>query len=127
MPENVTVIRRRNVLALYKEFAARKLAADPTAQGLEAAFASSLEVSPSTWSMMKGARPIGDKLARQVEVHAGKPAGWLDEEHAEHAAPDAAEEHFLQVARTAWRAANAKGKRDLMRAVRQVPQPALKP
>ena len=118
----MTTTPRRNVLALYQEFAAQKLAADPTAQGLEAAFAASLEVSPSTWSMMKGKRPIGDKLARQVEAHAGKPAGWLDEEHAEHAAPDAAEEHFLQLARTAWRAANAKGKRDLLRAVRQVPQ-----
>ena len=51
------------------------------AQGLEAAWAARIEVSGATWSMAKsGARPIGDKLARQIEQHCGKSAGWLDEE-----------------------------------------------
>jgi hypothetical protein len=32
------------------------------------------------WSKIKSARPIGDKLARQIEAHCGQPVGWLDEE-----------------------------------------------
>ena len=31
------------------------------------------------WSQIKSARPIGDKLARQLESACGRPAGWLDE------------------------------------------------
>jgi hypothetical protein len=34
------------------------------------------------WSQIKSSRPIGDKLARQIEKHCGKVAGWLDEERA---------------------------------------------
>jgi hypothetical protein len=109
--ENLSKIRRQNILALYQEFARSRLAADPTAQGLEQAFAKSLEVSPSTWSMMKGSRPIGDKLARQVEQHAGKPPGWLDQEHGD--APDPGKDRFLELAVRAWDASNAKEKREL--------------
>jgi hypothetical protein len=112
--ENITVLRRKNLLALYQEFARTRLAADPSALGLEQAFAGSIEVSPSTWSMMKSARPIGDKLARQIEKHAGKPEGWLDEVHPELEVPDPAEERFLGLARRAWRNANAREKRELM-------------
>jgi hypothetical protein len=109
--ENLSRLRRQNILALYQEFARARLATDSSAQGLEQAFASSLEVSPSTWSMMKGSRPIGDKLARQVEQHAGKTAGWLDEMHAQ--APDAGKERVLELAARAWDASNAKQRREL--------------
>jgi hypothetical protein len=94
--ENLSKIRRQNILALYQEFARGRLAADPSAQGLEQAFAKSLEVSASTWSMMKGARPIGDKLAKQVEQHASKPLGWLDQVHGD--APDPGKDRFLELA-----------------------------
>jgi len=123
---NPTVTRRHNLHALYQAFAQERLQQDPTAQGLEAAFAARIEVSPSTWSMIKKSRPIGDKLARQIESHAGKPAGWLDGDHGQ-LVPDEAEARFLDEARRLWRAANAKQKRELARALRSVSQPQAKP
>ena len=113
--ENVTLTRRRNMLALYQDYAHEQLAKGESAKGLEQAFAATLEISPRTWSQIKSSRPIGDKLARQIEQHAGKAAGWLDEAHGERAIPDAAEERFVELARGAWRHANAKEKRELAR------------
>jgi hypothetical protein len=75
------------------------------------------------WSQIKSARPIGDKLARQLEHRGGKPSGWLDEPHEDAHVPDAAEERFLELARTAWRASNARGKRELARQLKQAAQP----
>lgn len=131
MPINdLPSIRRRNVLALYQQFAAERLAKNPHALGLERDFAKSLEISPSTWSMMKGgtdgARPIGDKIARQVEQHAGKPHGWLDEPHDDQCQADPAEEHFLELAQRAWRSTTAKGRRELLRAVKAASAPIAK-
>jgi hypothetical protein len=114
---NTTVLRRRNVLALFQEHAAARIAAGDPAKGMEQAFAAQLQISPSMWSQIKSSRPISDKLARQIESHLQRPAGWLDEPHGV-AATDAAEERFVELARAAWRAANAKGKRELMRLVR---------
>lgn len=48
---------------------------------MEQTFAQKLQVSPSMWSQIKSSRPIGGKLARQVEAACGQPPGWLDEEH----------------------------------------------
>ncbi|MDR2239248.1 MAG: AbrB/MazE/SpoVT family DNA-binding domain-containing protein [Zoogloeaceae bacterium] len=48
-------------------------------KGLEQSFASMLQISPSMWSQIKSSRPIGDKLARQIEKHCKMPGGWLDE------------------------------------------------
>jgi hypothetical protein len=121
--ENVTTIRRQNMLALYQEYARQHLAKGESAKGLEQTFAATLEISPSTWSQIKSARPIGDRLARQIEQHAGKPAGWLDERHDELQVSDPAEERFLALARRAWRQANAKGKRELARLLKQSMQP----
>jgi len=124
--ENVTTTRRRNMLALYQDYARQHLAKGESAKGLEQAFAATLEISPSTWSQIKSARPIGDRLARQIEQHAGRPVGWLDERHDEMQPSDAAEERFLELARRAWRHANARGKRDLAHLLKQsmkAPQP----
>ena len=77
-----TASRRRNVLALFQTWAESAVAAGAAPKGLEQAFAAHVEISPSMWSQIKSARPIGDKLARQIEQHCGKPAGWLDEERA---------------------------------------------
>ena len=108
----ITVTRRTNVLALHRLFLEQQIAAGKPAKGLDQAFAASLEISPSMWSQIKSARPIGDTLARQIERHARVDAGWLDAQHAtEH--PDPAEERFVALARDAWRSANAKGKREL--------------
>lgn len=121
MTENVTLTRRRNMLALYQDYARQQLARGESAKGLEQAFAATLEISPSTWSQIKSSRPIGDKLARQIEQHAGKAAGWLDEEHAENDVPDAAEERFVELSRAAWRRSNAKQKRDLAKTLKGFP------
>jgi len=115
---NITVTRRRNALALFQSFAEEALTKGAAPKGLEQAFAQKLEISPSMWSQVKSSRPIGDKLARQIEQHAGKPAGWLDEER-EAAGLSQAEEQFLALSLQAWRASNAAGKKALREYLRQ--------
>lgn len=115
---HITVIRRHNVLALFQDYAASKIAAGEPAKGMEQAFAAELEISPSMWSQIKSSRPISDKLARQIESHVKRAPGWLDEQHGPER-PDAAEDRFIEIARAAWRASNAQGKRELMRLVRE--------
>lgn len=112
MPE-LSVIRRLNLEALRHEFQTAQIAAGAKAFGLEAAFARQLQTSPAQLSQMRKASPIGEKLARQIEHHCGKPKGWLDEDHGEAQQPTPAEEHFVSLARAAWHAANAKRKREL--------------
>lgn len=109
---NITVQRRRNALALFQAYAEAAVAGGAAPKGLEQAFAARLEISPSMWSQIKSSRPIGDKLARQVEQHCGKPAGWLDEER-EPAGLSPAEQQFLALALGAWRALNGDGRKKL--------------
>lgn len=116
---NPTVTRRQNALALFQDYAERSLAAGATPKGLEQAFAATLQISPSMWSQIKSARPIGDKLARQIEALHGKPLGWLDEARSENA-PSAAEVAFLELAAAAWRATNSAGRRALREHLRRV-------
>lgn len=120
MTDNISTARRRNAAALFQEFLQAEVAAGKPAKGLEQAFAERMQISPSLWSQVKKSRPIGDKLARQIEHHAGKPEGWLDAFHEESQGPDPAEERFLEMARKAWRAANASGKRELARTLRSM-------
>ncbi|MDQ0069296.1 hypothetical protein J2W34_001070 [Variovorax boronicumulans] len=110
---NTTVARRRNVLALHRRFLEGAVAAGLPAKGLDQSFAKKIEISPSMWSQIKSARPIGDNLARQIERHCEVEPGWLDKEDRPSEVPDAAEERFIAAAREAWRTANAKGKREL--------------
>ena len=123
-PHDMSLVRRANVQALYREFAARALGGSPEgsepprAVGLEQAFARAMEISPSMWSMIKSSRPIGDKLARQIESHASKPEGWLDVPHEDSAAEDAALERLVDQVRAAWSGLNAQGRRELRRSVR---------
>ncbi|MES2941040.1 MAG: hypothetical protein V4864_25400 [Pseudomonadota bacterium] len=112
MPE-LSVIRRFNLEALRREFQTEQIAGGAKAFGLEAAFARKLEVSPAQLSQMRKSASIGEKLARQIEHHCGKPKDWLDGDHGNAAVPTPAEEHFVSLARAAWRAANAKRKREL--------------
>jgi hypothetical protein len=115
---DVTVTRRRNALLLHRRFLEQAVAAGLPAKGLDQAFAQKIEVSPSMWSQIKSARPIGDTLARQIERHCSVDLGWLDLESLEPQAPDPAEERFVLAARQAWRAAKASGKRELSRWLR---------
>ena len=116
---NPTVTRRRNALLLHRRFLEQAIAAGLPAKGLDQAFAAKLEISPSMWSQIKSARPIGDTLARQIERHCAVETGWLDREGLEPDAPDPAEERFVALARQAWRAANARGKRELTHGLRE--------
>jgi len=116
-----TVTRRRNVLALFQAYAESAVAAGTAPKGLEQAFAAHVEISPSMWSQIKSSRPIGDKLARQVEQHCGKPPGWLDEER-ESAGLAPGEQQFLALALAAWRATNADGRKALKAQMKQVAQ-----
>lgn len=79
-------------------------------KGLEQTFAQRLQVSPSMWSQIKSSRPIGDKLARQIEVACKQAAGWLDEERASQGLT-AGEQQYLALALKAWRATNAEGRK----------------
>ena len=116
---NVTLTRRQNVLAMFQTFAEKSLAAGATPKGLEQSFAAQLEISPSMWSQIKSARPIGDKLARQIEQHCGQPSGWLDEARAD-ASPTPTERVFLDLALAAWRATNGAGRKALRAQLKSV-------
>ncbi len=107
-----TLVRRQNVLALFQTHAETAMAQGAPPKGLEQDFATRLQISPSMWSQVKSARPIGNKLARQIEVLCGKPPDWLDEVHDE-APPTTEEKAFMDLALTAWRASNAAGRRAL--------------
>ncbi|MCU0869180.1 MAG: hypothetical protein MUF30_06170 [Burkholderiales bacterium] len=110
----LVLVRRRNVLALFQQWAESALRTGAPPRGLEQRFAAHVEISPSLWSQIKASRPIGDKLARQIEQHCGKPAGWLDEAR-DADAPSPAEQAFLALALQAWRATNAAGRREMRR------------
>jgi hypothetical protein len=118
---NITVARRQNALALFQEFAEQSLAAGASPKGLEQAFAAKLQISPSMWSQIKASRPIGDRLARQIEHACARPAHWLDAARKE-AAPSAAELAFADLALRAWRASDAAGRKALREQMRRLAQ-----
>lgn len=109
---NITVARRQNALALFQQYAEKALAKGGSPKGLEQAFAASLQISASMWSQVKSSRPIGDKLARQIEAMTGRPPGWLDDEQPV-VQPTAAEAAFLELALAAYRSTNAAGRKAL--------------
>jgi hypothetical protein len=112
MDEPLARRRRVNTLALFQSHAERAVAGGAPPKGLEQAFAAALEISPSMWSQIKSSRPIGDKLARQIERHCGKPLGWLDQTRGSDA-PTPGERAFLELALAAHRASDAAGRRAL--------------
>ena len=126
---NTTITRRQNALALFQAYAEKSLATGASPKGLEQSFAATLQISPSMWSQIKSSRPIGDKLARQIERHHAKPPGWLDEVRA-HDAVTPAEQRFLDLALKAWRATNSTSRQalreQLSRAARVAP-PTVRP
>ena len=109
---NITVIRRDNAITLFQAYANQAFAAGAGPKALEQSFAATLELSPSMWSQIKSARPIGDRLARQIEIHCGKPVGWLDEARAD-STPSSVERAFLDLALQAWRATDTGGRKQL--------------
>ena len=118
VPDNTTVLRRQNALSLFQVYAEEQMRAGSPPKGMEQAFAQTLQMSPSMWSQIKSSRPIGDKLARQIEAACGKPLGWLDQAHeAQGLTPS--ELQFLTMALKAWRATNAEGRKRLKLLVKE--------
>ena len=109
---NTTVTRRQNALALFQVYAEKALVAGAPPKGLEQSFAATLKISPSMWSQIKSSQPIGDKLARQIEQHHGKPTRWLDQAREDDSVTPA-EKVFLGLALKAWRATNSAGRKAL--------------
>lgn len=112
MTDQRTVHRRQNLLQLFQIYAEEQVRRGSPPKGLEQAFAQQLQISPSMWSQIKSSRPVGDKLARQVEAACARPPGWLDEPH-EPLGLTQAEQQFLALALKAWRACNADGRKRL--------------
>ncbi len=115
---NLTITRRQNGLTLFQRYAEEQMRAGIAPKGLEQAFAQKLQISPSMWSQIKSSRPIGDKLARQIEAACGQEIGWLDEERPS-AGLTAGEQQFLTTALKAWRETNAEGRKRLKRLMRE--------
>jgi hypothetical protein len=109
---NSTVVRRNNVVTLFQQFAEEQMRIGIAPKGLEQAFAQRLQISPSMWSQIKSSRPIGDKLARQIEAACGRDPGWLDVERPSQGLT-AGEQQFLGLALKAWRGTNADGRKRL--------------
>ena len=85
-------VRRANLLQLFSEFVSTRMAQSPSQQinGLDREFAALIQVHNTYFSGMKsGARTIGDKLARQIEVLCSKAKGWMDEAHVTQETPAA--------------------------------------
>ncbi len=120
--DNITLARRHNVLALFQSFAEAQMRAGLPPKGLEQAFAQQLQISPSMWSQIKSSRPIGDRLARQIEVACGQPAGWLDQAR-EATGPSPAEQQMLALALQAWRRTNADGRKRLKGLLKELATP----
>jgi hypothetical protein len=121
VPDNITVNRRQNVLSLFQQFAEEQMRAGVPPKGMEQTFAQKLQISPSMWSQIKSSRPIGDKLARQIEGACAQPPGWLDEEHQPQGL-SAAEQQFLALALKAWRSTNAEGRKRLKLVLKEIGQ-----
>lgn len=120
VPVDLPAIRRSNLLNLFSEHVARRMADAPSEQisGLDREFAVLIQVHNTYFSGMKsGARTIGDKLARQIESLCQKPSSWLDEPH--DVPRPAGLAAFLQLAERAYLGAPA-ARKTLAKALRDV-------
>lgn len=115
---NIHITRRENLLQLLHEFSQQELAAGKPAKGLEVQFGQMLKMTPSMLSQLKKTRNISDKIAAQIEYHVGKKPGWLDVVHAIEVVTEA-EMAFLELAKKAWREADAKERRRLIQLARE--------
>jgi hypothetical protein len=110
--------RRNNLLIIIREYSERELAAGESPVGMLGRLAKELGLSAGGLSQFKGdangsGRNIGDAAAAQIESRLGKPKGWMDEDHGGDAF-NPAENAFIEMARSAWRSTDAKGRRQLM-------------
>lgn len=110
---NISDARRRNLLLLLHQFTEQQVARGVPAKGIVRAFADQINVSAVTLSQLKSDRNVSDKVARQIEALSGKEAFWMDVPHEDQVATPA-EEAFIALARAAWRATDAKGRRAML-------------
>lgn len=101
------VDRRHNLLALYSQFITECHANDPSASlaGLDKAFAAKIQIAGSSLSSYKsGARPIGPRIARQIESLLSLDPFWMDQPRAvEQPSQDGVElSRFLKLAERAF-------------------------
>jgi len=81
---SVHIARRQNLLSLFSEFVAEAQSVNPAASlvGLDKAFAASIQIANTSLSSYKsGSRPIGDRIARQIESILQLDWGWMDTVH----------------------------------------------
>lgn len=124
----LTRTRAENARTLYQNFAESQLAAGAPTNGLEQAFAKLIQVSPSMWSQIKSSRPIGNKIARQIESLCKMPGGWLDEKREAGAdAISAGEQQYLSFALKAYRVTNSVGRKNLKHLVRSIAEGKVSP
>jgi len=102
--------RRHNLLTLYTAFVSDAQKADPAASlaGLDKAFAARIQIANSSFSSYKsGARPMGGRIARQIESLLSLERGWMDLAHTDNPQPeqDAELHRFLKLATRAFRRA----------------------
>lgn len=117
------IIRRTNLLKLYADFVSVSQQADPAASivGLDRAFSAKIQIANTSFSSMKsGSRPVGPKLARQIESACQKEAGWLDEPHDAIEQADEPDnlQAFIKLATRAYKRAGAQDRLRLIELLR---------
>ncbi|WP_333710195.1 translesion error-prone DNA polymerase V autoproteolytic subunit [Malikia spinosa] len=75
-PSDLARTRQARLMLLWLQWRLSRLSTGEDAQ--ERDFAAGLGLSPSQWSQHKAGKPLGPRLARQIEAARGQPAGWLD-------------------------------------------------
>ena len=75
-PPDLARTRQARLMLLWLQWRMGRLASEEDAQ--ERDFAAGLGLSSSQWSQHKAGKPLGPRLARQIEAACGQPAGWLD-------------------------------------------------
>lgn len=113
---NTTTARRHNALILFQEHLSQAVAQGHSAKGIEQSFAKTIQISPSLWSQIKTARPIGDKLARQMERLCDRPTGWLDQVHSstQSLEQQLAQQRFVQLALGIWNISSEPERKRIM-------------
>ncbi|NJS36935.1 MAG: hypothetical protein HC765_11800 [Brachymonas sp.] len=110
------LIRRNNLLALYRQFANDRIATSTDGAsgpvGTDAAFAAQIQVSPSMLSQIKSYRPIGTRVARLIEQALKLEENWLDIERDTAPVVTAQQLKFEKLARKLWTEGSAKQKRE---------------
>ena len=113
-PTSIHVTRRTNLFFLLREFSEKQLAKGIPAKGIEGFFAEHIKISASTLSQLKSSRNMGDKIAVQIEICAGKEYGWVSVCHTNEVVTQA-QQAFEALAVRAWQDASAKERTRLMR------------